>query len=196
MKKLKFIFVPLLLMSLVLIGLSCGEEERRRSKDDDEEKEKYLSYENTKWGLEIEYPEDWEKEEEDYGADEFAVVFTSPPEDEEDTDKENLLVYVSTARPEDFDELMAGLLADLSGDPYITMIDSERIMISGYPGYKVNYTYKDYYSEELDEEKIRYLHYFINAGDTWYQVLYVSLESTYSKYIDQVEIMIDSFKIK
>ena len=189
MRKLKFIIVPVLLLAaLVLIGASCGEEERRKSRDEDEDEEEYLTYENERWGFEIKYPEDWKKEEEeeDYGFDEFAVIFTTPPEDEDDEIKENLLVYASTAPSDDFDELMADLIADLSGDSYVTLLGYKKVMISGYQGYEASYIYED----------IQYLHYFINAGDTWYQVLYVALESTYSKYLDQVETMIDSFEIK
>ncbi len=194
MNKLKFVILPLLLISLVLVGAWCEEESSRRSRRDrgeqeeeeEEEEENYLTYKSAKWEFEIKYPEDWEKEEEDYGPSEFAVVFLTPPEDEDDEAKENLLVYASTAQPDDFDELMAGLIADLSGDPSVTFLGSSKIMISGYPGYKASYIYDD----------IRYLHYFINAGDTWYQVLYVALESTYSKYLDQAETMIDSFEIK
>jgi len=81
---------------------------------------------------------------------------------------------------------MANLIADLSGDNYITLLDYGNVIISGYPAYEASYVYED----------IQYLHYFINAGDTWYQILYVALESTYSKYLDQVETMIDSFEIK
>ena len=187
MKKLKLIIVPVLLLTaLVLIGASCGEEDRRRSRDEDEDEEEYLTYESEKWGFEIKYPEDWEKEEEDYGSEEFTVTFITPPEDEDDEIKENLLVYASTAPSDDFDELMADLIADLSGDSYVTLLDYEKVMISGYPGYKASYIY----------EEIQYLHYFINAGDTWYQILYVALESTYSKYLDQAETMIDSLEVK
>jgi len=186
MRKLKFVILPLLLISLVLVGAMCEEKSSRRSRDKDEDEEKYLTYENEEWEFEIKYPEDWGKEEESYGYNEFAVVFTAPPEDEDDDVKENLLVYASIAQPDDFDELMAGLLADLSGDPSITFLGSSKVMISGYPGYKASYIYED----------IQYLHYFIDAGDTWYQVLYVALESTYSKYLDQAETMIDSFEIK
>ena len=186
-KKLKFIIVPVLLLAvLVLIGASCGEEDRRSSRDDDEDEEECLTYENEKWDFEIEYPEDWEKEENDYSLDEFTVSFVTPPEDEDDEVRENLLVYASTAPSDDFDELMGDLIADLSGDSYVTLLGYEKIMVSGHPGYKANYIY----------EETQYLHYFINAGDTWYQILYVALESTYSKYLDQAETMIDSFEIK
>ena len=188
MKKLKFIIVPVLLLTaLVLIGASCGGEDRKRSRDEDEDEEKYLTYENERWGFEIEYPEEWEKEEEeDNNFDEFAVIFLTPPEDEDDEVRENILVYASTAPADDFDELMAELIADLSGDSYVTLLGYKNVMISGYPAYEASYLYED----------IQYLHYFINAGDTWYQILYVALESTYSKYLDQIETMIDSFEIK
>lgn len=196
MRKLKFIIVPVLLLAaLVLIGASCGEDDRR-SRDRDDEEEDYLTYENEEWEFEIKYPEDWKKEEEDYSSDEFTIIFTTPPEDEDDEIKENLLVYASTAQPDDFDELMGELIEELSKDSYITLLSNSRVIISGYPGYELSYTYSDYYSEELGEESLQYLHYFINAGDTWYQVLYVALESTYSKYIDQAETMIDSFEIR
>ena len=187
MRKLKFVIVPVLfLAALVLIGASCGEEDRKRSrdKDEEEEEEKYLTYENEKWDFEIEYPEDWEKEEDDSSLNEFTVAFISPPEDEDDEVRENFLVYVSIPPPGDFDELVADIIEGLSKDANV--LDYEKLMISGYSGYKASYVH----------DEIQYLHYFIDAGDAWYQVLYVALESTYSKYIDQVETMIDSFEIK
>ncbi len=184
-RKLKFIIIPVLLLTaLVLIGADCGEEDRKRSRDKDDEEENYLTYKNEKWGFEIKYPEDWEKEEEDYSYDEFTVFFISPFEDEDDENRENLLVYASTAEPDDFDELMTDLIADLSEST--TLLDYEKLMVSGHPGYKASYIY----------DEIQYLHYFVNAGDTWYQILYVALESTYSKYVDQVETMINSLEIK
>lgn len=207
MKKLKFA-VPLsrpwrvslglmLLAALVLAGASCGEEERsKRKKDEDEEDEEedklkdYTLYENEKWNFKIYYPNDWEKEVLSEEADGIMLGFLSPQENEEDYFAENVIVLAF--KPElgaDFSELVLQSINDLQEDPYMNLVSSSQEMISGYPCYKIIYT------ETWDSDNLQYLHYLINANDTWYQILYTAEQATYSKFLEQVETMIDSFEI-
>lgn len=192
MKRFKII-IPLLLVSLLLVGAQCGDDSSKRSESEDEEKEdkfeNYLTYQNEEWGFEIKYPKDWEKEEEDYGYDGFSVIFITPQEGPDDMTSENVIVFVSGPEPEDFDELMTLIIEEFPLDSNKELFDYSRVMISGYPGYKLEYS-----DRSLGD--LRHRHYFINAGDVWYQVLYTTLESTYSEYLEQFEVMINSIKLK
>ena len=196
MKKLKLAIPLLLLLALVLTGAMCEEEERKRKKDKDDEDEEeelkdYTLYEDEKWNFKIYYPKDWGKEiisDEPEGA---AVAFTASAESPEDFFLEGVVVVVSVADPsEDFDELVAEIISEIQEGEYWELIDYSEEMIGGYMGYKVIYT-ETYYAE-----KTKYLHYFVNGGDTWYQIMYgAENEVKYNKYLEQVEIIINSFEI-
>jgi len=172
----------------------CEEEERRRKKDDDDEEEElkdYTLYENEKWNFKIYYPKDWGKEivfDEPEGV---GVGFTAPAESPEDYFLEGVAVVASAVDPyEDFDELMAEIISEIQEGEDWELVDYSKEMIDGYPSYKVIYI-EIYYAEET-----KYLHYFVDGGDIWYQVLYAAEgEDKYDKYLEQVEIMVNSFEI-
>ncbi len=194
MKKLKLAVPFLLLLALVLTGAMCEEEERKRRKDKDDEEEElkdYTLYKNEKWNFKIYYPDDWGKEIISDESEGVVVGFTAPAEGPEDYFLEGVAVVASTADPyEDFDELMAEIISEIEEDEYWEMVDYSRETIGGYPGYKMIYT-ELYYAEE-----IKYLHYFVDRNDTWYQVIYVAEgDEKYNKYLEKVEIMINSFEI-
>ena len=86
---------------------------------------------------------------------------------------------------------MALIIEEFPKDSNAELFDYSKVMMSGYPGYELNYTYNDYYLGML-----RYQHYFIDAGDIWYQVLFTTLEDTHSDYLEQFELMIDSLKLE
>ena len=161
--------ILLLLVSLLLVGAQCGEDSSRESESKGEEKENkfenYLIYENEEWGFEIRYPKDWEKEE-DKSYNQFSIIFVTPQEGPDDMTSENVIVFASIAEPEDFDELMTLIIEDFPQNSDAELSDYSKAMISGYPGYKLEYTYNDY-----NLGKLLHQHYFINAGDLWYQVL-------------------------
>lgn len=187
------IILVLILAALILIGVGYKKENSEKpeeEKDEEEKFEDYLNYRNEQWEFEIKYPKDWDKQEEslDIG---FTVGFLTPQENLDDLTRENVVVFASMPEPQDFDDLMAQAIEEIPKDPNANLIDYSKVIVSGYPGYKLSYSYADYYSGKLQS-----LHYFINAGDKWYQVLYVALESTYSQYLPQAQIIIDSFVIK
>ncbi|MDP2910659.1 MAG: PsbP-related protein [bacterium] len=195
---LTWLILPIiLLLVLVLIGVIIGvgykkenSEKSEEEKDEEEKFEDYLNYKNEEWEFEIKYPEGWEKQEEslDNG---FTIGFAAPYKNADDPARENVIVFASMPEQQNFDDLMAQAIEEIPQDSNANLIDYSKVIISGYPGYKLNYSYLDYYSG-----KLLYLHYFINAGDKWYQALYVALESAYPQYLPQVQAMIDSFVIK
>lgn len=190
---LPIVLLSVLLLALVLIGVVYKKENSEKPEEEKNEEEKfedYLNYENEQWGFEIKYPEGWEKQEES-PENGFTIGFVTPYENADDFTKENIIVFASMPEQQNFDDLMVQAIEEIPKDPNANLIDYSKVTVSGYPGYKLNYSYFDYYSG-----KLIYLHYFINAGDKWYQVLYVALESTYPQYLSQVQAMIDSFAIK
>lgn len=194
MRKLKFIIIPVLLLTaLVLIGASCGEKETRkkdRDKEEPEQEENYLTFENTKWKFEIDYPEDWEKEIIAEEPDGVAVAFITPEEGPTDDFQEYIIVVAAEPNPyEDFDELMGEAIREFPEQEDMDLIDSSKVIIAGYLSYKLIYTQIEYESE------LQYLHYFLDSGDVWYQILYIAKKSQYPKYLEQVETVINSFEV-
>ncbi len=194
--KLKYFIVPLMLFSLVFVGALCEEESSRRSKDRDKEEEEeeekedddYLNYKSDKWGFEIKYPKDWEFNK-DEGQGGFLVSFVTPSEGQDDP-RENVTFTVYPALEEDFDTLIAEFTDDLTVQG-ATLSGYSKTTISGYPAYKAEYSYQD-----PSYGKFIFVHYFINAGQNWYEFLYLSLDSTYSQYLAQVEKILKSIVIK
>jgi hypothetical protein len=187
------IILVLILAVLVLIGVGYKKENSEKPEEEKNEEEKfedYSDYKNEQWDFEIKYPNDWGKQEETLDAG-FAVSFLAPQETSDDSAWENVTVLALMPEQQNFDELMAQTIEEIPKDSNANLMDYSKVIVSGYPGYKLSYSYVDYYSGKLQS-----LHYFINAGDKWYQILYVALESTYSQYLPQAQTMINSFVIK
>ncbi len=196
MKKLKLFLPIFLLTALVLTGAMCEEEERKRKKEKDDEDEEeelkdYTLYEDEKWDFKIYYPKEWGKEIISDEPEGVVVGFTAPAESPEDFFLEGIVVVASVADPyQDFDELIAEIINIIQENEYGELINYSEETIGGYPSYKL--IYKDAYYEK----ETKYLHYFVNEGDIWYQIIYgAEDEVKYSKYLEQVEIMVNSFEI-
>lgn len=194
---IRLILPIILLLVLALIGVLIGvgnkeegSKESEKEKKEEEKSEDFLNYRNEQWEFEIKYPEEWEKQEEslDNG---FTIGFVAPYENTDDFARENVIISVSMPEEQNFDDLMAQIIKEISETSDVDLIDYSKVTLSGYPGYKLNYSYFDYYGG-----KLVYLHYFINAEDKWYQALYVALESTYPQYLLQAQTIINSFAIK
>jgi len=196
MKKLKLVVPLLLLTALVLTGAMCEEERKRKKEKDDEDEEEeelkdYALYENEKWNFEIYHPDDWGKEILVDDLEGIAIDFVTPAESPEDYFLEDVVVASMADPYENFDELMTEIINEIEEDEYWEIVSYSEKMIGGYPAYEITYREKYY------EEEVYYLHYFINGGNAWYQILYAAEgEDKYDKYLKQVETMIDSFKIR
>lgn len=190
-KKLKY-FIPVMLVALILTGASCGDDDEKsdRKKKKTDVYASYDEYEKNDWGFEIKYPDDWEKEVLGESTEEFMVAFITPEEGRDDTYSQNVIVYASLAQPQDFDELMQDAIAEMSDTPSVDMDSYRKVTISGHPAYVVKYSIADV------AVTFKYLHYFIDGGEFWYQIMYMANEEGYSTFIDEAEKMIESFTIK
>jgi len=202
MKKLKYLIVPLMLFSLILIGGMCEKESSRRSRDRDDEEEEELeeeeeeeeeekkdvfTYKNTQWKFELDYPDTWEIEEMDDANGNLNLRIYSPLESPNDQDREMVVVVAESQPPQTFDE---------SINQYIEIVKSEGEFLSsskktlkGHPAYEINYI--------LDMgAKVKFSHYIIDGGSgTWYEIAYVALDTTYSKFLNDFQTILNSFTI-
>ncbi len=193
----KIIFLTLLVVILVLVGIFLFKneevDESKLSLNSKEEVDLYADYEEYKksdWGFEVKYPKDWEQKKIDENGENLSIAFFSPKEDNLDVFIENVIVFASKAEGQDFDELMGEGIKEMAEDPVKELIENRKTSISGYPAYVLEYLVTDYAT------KSKYLHYFINAGERWYQILYTARIDTYDDHFKTVEKIINSMVIK
>jgi len=183
--------IPIMLVSLVLTGASCGDDDKSSRREREEDiYENYLAVENNDWGFEVKYPDDWEKEI--LGEDTTGIIvgFRSPRADDSDMFAENITLLAYMPQPQDFDEMMQIGIDEVSKSPGTTLFSSRKVMVSGHLAYVLEYSVTDYTTE------FKYLHYFIDGGDYWYQILYTSEISEYNKSLNIAKKIIESFIIK
>jgi len=184
MKSPKYVIIGLVVILVLFIGFLFLRGDKNDSLKEEEKEDLYESYEkydSVDWGFEIKYPKDWESQI--VGEDEsgLAIAFLAP--------SANILVYAFKSSDKDFDELMASGIADFSSSGERNLISDRKTTISGSPAYELIYS-----SSNLDGE-FKYLHYFINAGERWYQILYTAEEGQYEKSLETAEMIIRSFRI-
>jgi len=189
MSKLKYI-IPVMLITLVLTGASCGEDNSSSKKKKKVDiYEEYSSAENVDWGFEVKYPDDWEQKVLGNDATGYTIAFLSPPSDESDIYSENVIVYASLAQPQDFDEIMQQGIAEMTNSSEVNLLSYKKIFLAGKPTYVMEY------STTSNSVDFRYRHYFVNAGKNWYQVLYTAEINEYEKSLDIAESIINSLTI-
>lgn len=175
----KIAFFIILVMILILGGFVLFNKEEVEAP----EVESYESFENYKndfRGFEIDYPSNWEKKEMGESESEFSIGFIG--------ENGNVLVTAIQPTENDFDELMQSGIAKISKD--LDLKESKKVSLAGYPGYLLDYSGSDYDTES------RYLHYFINGDDVWYQLLYTAEIDFYEENLEIVQKMFNSFVIK
>lgn len=194
MKRIKyFIPVVVVLVGLVLVGVFYKGDENEKSEKKEKKPDIYVSYdvyEKESWGFDIKYPEDWDKEILGNNAEGFAVGFRSPEEGEDDMFAQNLIVFAAVPKPQDFDKMMEVGINEMSADPSIDIDDYRKVIISEHPAYLIEYSIADATTE------FKYLHYFINGGEFWYQILYTADIDGYLTFVEEAQKIIDSFVIK
>jgi len=190
----KYIILLLLIIALVLIGIFFYQSDKNIEENEEpEETDKYLDYEtysNIGWGFEIKHPSDWKQEISQDNPDQFSIGFISPSEDESDLIFENVIVSALGAEEIDFDEKMEDGIEAMSLAPNIDLRQNQKTTLSGYPAYVLEYSASDYSTD------FKYLHYFINGGEEWYQILYTAEANTYDSYLETAERIINSIVIK
>lgn len=156
--------------------------------------QRFLVFEDPKWGIRIKYPEDWGKIENQPGV---AVIFLSPKETDLDVFQENVNIVVQ----------------DLSKDPMtlknytdlairqlqvvfkrsMKVVESTPTLLAGQSGYKFVYQGADEKNPNLN---IKIMHVWCIKNNKAYQFTYAALVSSFDRYLKTVNTMLGSFRIK
>ncbi|MBN2014331.1 MAG: DcrB-related protein [Candidatus Altiarchaeota archaeon] len=151
----------------------------------------FLIFESSTYGIKIDYPSEWSKEEDFMEA---VVFFKSPPESESDDLQENVGILVERL-PIGYESLTFEQVYDseiANAENFITdfeVISSEKTTVGGNPAYKTVITFTQ------GTYKLKAQQVFILKNGKEYVVTYTAKADTYSKYLNTVETMIDSFEI-
>jgi len=184
MKKPKII-IFFLLIALVLVGASCGE---KKDGATIEEENGYIVYSNESWNFEFKYSEDWDLEFEEESDVNLAFALNSPRQDDSIEASAGFLIVAYI--PEEgkiFNEEVQKSIDQLKVGQ--VLIDYSEKSLAG------RYAYEVIYSDSPSDPKTKQLHYFVDGGDIWYQLLYMAKQDIYNNHLGTIEDMINSFKI-
>jgi len=184
-KRIRFV-MPLLLFALILVGASCNKEEGGSGVI--EEGNDYTVYSNDDWGFKFRYSEDWNLEYEKESETNLAVAFNSPLRG--GSTKSNAGLLIVAYIPE------KGQIFSQESQKHINQLEANQILIV-YSEEVVSRrnSYKAIYVDSPSDPKTRQLHYFVDGGDIWYQILYMAEQEVYNDYLEIVEEMVNSFEI-
>lgn len=183
-KKLKFL-IPLLLVALILVGGSCGQDSNDPG---GETEESYTTYSNEKWKLEFKHPEEWYLEFENDSDIGLTLALNAPKSaDAEESNAGFLVVAYVPEKEQVFNQEIEKSISQLEASQ-ILIAQSEKT-IAGRNGYELIYV------DNPSTPKTKQLHYFIDGGDVWYQLLYMAEVDSYENWLEEVRGMVNSFKI-
>jgi hypothetical protein len=151
----------------------------------------FLQYENSTYGIKMQYPSDWQVE----GASNSSIVASFNPQ-------RNYTSYVTiqienlttSYTPDQYlNSLMLGDAADYKDFPDIRFSQNttNNVVLAGYPGYLLNGTFRDPTSDALQ----KFTNMGTIIGDKVYSVIYYSPAETYPVYNAIYDQMIKSFEV-
>lgn len=149
----------------------------------------YSIYTNSTYGVEINYPSDWEKTEGFMGT---VVMFKSPLENDSDLFLENINIMVTELSPPilsiaDYKESIQSYLEQYITDyELIEMVDAT---LANTPAIKVVYTGR------LGQSNLMQLQMVTVKNNKSYVISYTAEPDKYEKYLDKAEKVMASFKI-
>jgi hypothetical protein len=151
----------------------------------------FVQYENSTYGIKMQYPSDWQVE----GASNSSIVASFNPQ-------RNYASYVTVQvgdlsaeyTPDQYlNSLILGDAADYKDFPDIRFNQNttNNIVLAGHPGYLLNGTYRDPTSDVLQ----RFTNIGTIIGDKVYSIIYYSPAETYPVYRTIYLHMIKSFEV-
>jgi hypothetical protein len=158
--------------------------------------EDFLTYENTTYGIRIQYPAVWQKGESNQTtADNVIntiVAFRAPKDRISDTIAENVVIGVENLPPEENISLTAYStlqIADLT--QFSTDFDLEQstpIVLAGSPAQKI------VFSETIQQIPIKRIQVWTIKDNKAYIITFAGEAAKYSDYLPTIQKMIDSFE--
>ena len=160
-----------------------------------------LTYENSSYGIEIQYPANWTKDEEDTDPSDGItdiVEFSSPFESRLDSYSETLGISIEELTDQNMTlEEYASSLITAYNETFtdFNLIESNtNSTLAGKPAYKLVYT-ETLEDEEDESTNLKSMEIGTIIGDRLYFIEYIAEEEKYSNYLPTIEMMIDSIEI-
>jgi hypothetical protein len=160
----------------------------------------FSTYKNSKYGIELQYPSDWEKNETDIfpqDRETNIVTFISPFEDSKDPWQEFIDIYLDQV---DYKANLAEYLEETitinkQNKDFDIISQDTSSTLSGLPAYKLEFTYT-YEEEGLDDIKVKVLEtgVILNNSKVYY-IDFQAEEDQFDNYLPYINKAIDSFKI-
>jgi hypothetical protein len=155
----------------------------------------YLTYKNSMYGFEIQYPSNWEKidfgqaiEEDDRH---IVVTFLSPPEDALDIFREYLVIQVGKVMfnrsLEQYVDTQINSLRDSLSD--FGIVESNATTVAGNRAHTIVYTFK------VGEDEYKMTEFWTIKGDKIYYLKYSTESEKSDNHGSTIRKMIDSFRI-
>jgi hypothetical protein len=155
----------------------------------------YLTYKNSMYGFEIQYPSNWEKidfgqaiEEDDRH---IVVTFLSPPEDALDIFREYLVIQVGklmfNRSLEQYVDTQINSLRDSLSD--FGIVESNATTVAGNRAHTIVYTFK------VGEDEYKMTEFWTIKGDKIYYLKYSTESEKSDNHGSTIRKMIDSFRI-
>jgi plastocyanin len=156
----------------------------------------YLRYDNTSYGISIQYPSDWTFGHYDfdpYDTFVFVVTFEAPFENSSDQYAEKVDVAIDmTGQPGNLHEYLDYVIDSYKGKSDFHVYESHtNITLGGHPAYTVVFRSLD----NMTFVKHRTLEVGTIIGDIVYYLTYDAEQSKYDDYLPTVQKMIESFKV-
>ena len=160
-------------------------------------REDFLTYENTTYGIRIQYPAGWQEGESNQTSEDsvinYIVAFRSPKDRISDTVAENVIVSVENLPPEQNISLAAystRQIADLTQfSPGFDLQQSIPTVLAGIPAHKI------VFSETVQQQQtIKDMQVWTIKDNKAYIIAFAGEPAKYSYYLPTVQKMIDSFE--
>ena len=156
-----------------------------------------LTYQNSSYGIRIQYPANWTKDEGDFDHNDDItniVEFSSPFESRSDSEPETLGISIEGFTDENMtiDEYANSLITyykETLTNFNLVESDTNNGILAGRPAYKL------VYSDVEDDTNYKTMEIGTIIGDKVYYIEYISEEEKYSNYLPTIQMMINSFEI-
>ena len=150
-----------------------------------------LTYESPVYGIRIQYPDGWEILIQSTSNSSLSLRFYSPPENDTDTYRENVILEINTisnntALSNFTGAALASYLESFS-DFELIELTSTNLANNTIPAYKL--------VGSRTQEGLDFMQIVAMKEDNVYVILYSSEKTRYSTYLPIIEKMIDSFEV-
>jgi S1-C subfamily serine protease len=158
-----------------------------------------LTYQNSSYGIRIQYPANWTKDEQDVDPNDTItniVTFSSPLTSRFDIYSENL--GIGLERLTDQNMTLKEYTTSLITDYNETLTDFNLIELNTnitLGGGNNNTAYRLIYTDREDNINYKTMEIGTIIGDKVYYIQYIAEENKYSKYLPTIQMMINSFQI-